>query len=60
MKDGEKLQFVADLLNINPIVTFPIKSATAQLKDPRCRYINKVWAAVYGTDSKPTTLPNLT
>ena len=35
MKNGEKLKFVADLFKINPIVTFPNKSATAQLNNPR-------------------------
>jgi hypothetical protein len=56
---GEKLQFVADLLNINPIVTFPNKSATAHLNNPRdVIYINKVWAAVCRTGSTQTTLSN--
>ena len=56
MKGGSEIQFVADWLNINPIVTSTINPPLLDYKTRWMSYTNKAWAAVYRTDSKTTIL----
>ena len=47
MKGGSEIQFVADWLNINLIVTFTINPPLLNYKIRQMSYTNKAWATVY-------------